>query len=95
MPPPRIWTPADDTLIVTRRAAKASWDDLARELGCSRWTVIEYARKSGLTVERARSMTQAPAEEPHWHDDPNREPLPPGHDISWGAIANSPWMEMI
>jgi hypothetical protein len=61
--------------------------DIARALGVASWTIREYARLHGF------SWPVADGGEAAWHGDPHRQPLPPGHDVSWGAITRGSCLE--
>lgn len=81
MPAPLVWTDARDETLRCLRGQGRSWDVIAAALGISRWTAIERGRRIGArkppAPPRAASMPRA---------EPGREPLPPGHPVSWGAI---------
>jgi len=72
------WTAAEDNQLRRLRAEGATWDAIAAVLHLTRWTVIERGRRIG--ARRPPPDFVAPPE------DPGREPLPPGHPRSWGAI---------
>jgi hypothetical protein len=78
MPVRLAWTPCADTEIRRLRAHGASWDRIAASLGVSRWSAIERGRAIGAPPPPPRPPAAASAAE--------REPLPPGHPVSWGAI---------
>lgn len=81
---PRNWTPEDTELIKTRRAQRKTWEEIAAELQCSRHMVAQYAKQNGLWTGSLPSLKHVNAEAM----DPNRLPLPPGHEISWGSITH-------
>ncbi len=82
MPPKHFWTPAQDEILRTHRTNRQSWSSIAHSLG----TTPDVAR------ERARAIGIRRATAPHTtavHEsaaDPDREPLPPGHPVSWSAL---------
>ncbi len=78
MPPKRLWTAEEDAAIAARRARRASWEGIAREVRASRSAVIDRARLLGLPRQRPVAPV---AEAPRL-----RGPLPPGHPLAWGAI---------
>jgi hypothetical protein len=77
------WTAEQDATIRQMRDARASWDSIAVVIGRSRWCVIEHGR-------RINAALGEPAEVVFTRDE-NRNPLPPGHPITWGAIASAPY----
>lgn len=82
MTEPLNWSQSQDLQLRRMRTEGSSWDEIAVELGVSRWSTIERGRKIG-------AYKRAPTpDEPHPCDapDPGREPLPPGHSASWGAL---------
>lgn len=79
MPAKHQWTEAQDDLIRTQRGAGKSWSTIAYQLDLSRWFVIMHALHV-LGLERTADQ------EPIEVIDPNRDPLPSGHPISWNAI---------
>jgi hypothetical protein len=83
MPPPHNWLPSEHDLIRVRRP-HTSWDDIAREIGLARWTVIDYVRRVGLWTEDAKPVPRAAEWERSWEPP---EPLRPGHPVSWGVIS--------
>lgn len=78
MPKKLVWTDAQDATIKRLRAEGASWDTIAALLHLTRWTVIDRGRRIG-----ARPPPPGFVAPP---DDPNRDPLPAGHERSWGAL---------
>jgi hypothetical protein len=78
MPHKLCWTHVTDARLKRLRVEGASWDDIAAELGISRNAAIERGRRIG--ARRPPPSATAPPE------DPDRLPLPPGHDASWGAL---------
>ncbi len=83
MPAPLVWNRSRDSLLLRLRADGHSWDRIAAALGISRWAAIMCGRAVG-----ARKPEPEPPSAPAataWTD-PDREPLPAGHPVSWGAI---------
>ena len=80
MPAPLIWTESRDNLLCGLRAEGRSWDAIATMLGISRWAAIERGRLVGAHKPQPPAGPRGPAAES------GREPLPPGHPASWGAI---------
>lgn len=78
MTPRIVWTEAMDAQIRRLRAEGVSWDVIARVLSVSRYTAIERGRRIGA---RRPPPEHVPAPE-----DPERDPLPPGHPRSWGIL---------
>ncbi len=78
MPVKLTWTDAQDTQIRRLRAEGAAWDAIAALLGLTRWSVIERGRRIG-----ARPPPPDTTPRP---EDPDREPLPAGHPVSWNAL---------
>jgi hypothetical protein len=85
MPVKLVWTPQRDTLLKRMRSERAAWDTIAAALGISRNAAMERARRVGA---RLPPPDAAPPPE-----DPNRPPLPAGHDASWGAIVAGTLLE--
>jgi hypothetical protein len=84
--PKRIeWTEVQDTKIKRMRAERAAWDTIAIAVGVTRWTVIERGRRLGARLP-------PPEFEPP-PDDPERPPLPSGHEATWGAIVRGTSLE--
>lgn len=77
MPRKLAWTEAQDVQIRRLRLEGASWDAIAASVGLNRWAVIERGRRIGAR----RPPPDCPPPQ-----DAAREPLPPGHPISWNAI---------
>lgn len=78
MPPPIAWSPTHDATIRRMRASGASWDAIAATVGLGRYATSERGRAIGARSparERPPSLVRS-----------NRDPLPPGHFESWGAI---------
>ena len=78
MPAKLTWTASQDAQIQHLRAEGVSWDSIAASLAVTRWSAIERGRR--LDVPRR------PARVPPDRDAPDREPLPPGHTVSWTAL---------
>ncbi len=89
MPRKRYWTPADDDVLRTRRAKHRSWDDIAAALGVSRST----ARERGRTIGASRPARTIPDLDTDPLTDPNREPLPAGHPVSWAILTDGTSLE--
>ncbi len=85
MPLKRHWTEAQDTQIKRLRAEGASWEVIGTTLGMSRFAVMDRGRIIG--AQRPPLEFTPPPE------DPGREPLPPGHPRSWGAITQGSVLE--
>lgn len=78
--PRRIeWTAGMDAAIINGRAAHRSWDVICAAIGVSRWSAIERGKRLGAL----RLLPPVAREEPV---DEERDPLPPGHPETWGAI---------
>lgn len=77
MPAALSWTPGQDATIRRMRGERATWDKIAAELRVSRWTLIARGQLIGA---RLPAPIVVPIE------DPERDPLPPGHPETWGAI---------
>ncbi|MBW4090062.1 MAG: AsnC family protein [Proteobacteria bacterium] len=78
MPKKLPWTDAQDTRLRRLRAEGAHWDAIAALFGVTRWAAIERGRRIGA-FPRPAGFVPPP-------EDPERDPLPPGHPHSWGAI---------
>jgi hypothetical protein len=78
MPAKFHWTEAQDLQIKRLRAEGATWESIAIVLGVTRWAVIERGRRIGAP-RPLRELTEP-------REDPARDPLPPGHPRSWGAL---------
>jgi hypothetical protein len=79
------WTDAQDSQIRRRRAEGASWDAIANDLSLTLFAVTERGHRIGAD-HTASEFVAAP-------EDPLREPLPPGHKLSWDAITASTVLE--
>ena len=78
MPAKLTWTVTQDTQIRRLRAEGVSWDGIAASLAVTRWSAIERGRRLDVPRPPARvALTQGA---------PDREPLPPGHPVSWNAL---------
>jgi hypothetical protein len=84
MPKKLVWTEAQDETIKRLRADGQTWDEIATFMQLSRWTVIERGRRLGA---------RPPATEDHCYQDPNREPLPPGHPTTWDPLVRGSCLE--
>lgn len=79
------WTEVQDTKIKRMRSERAAWDTIAIAVGVTRWTVIERGRRLGARLP-------PPDFEPR-SDDPERLPLPSGHEATWGIITSGTFLE--
>lgn len=79
---------------------KLTFGDLARQWGFARWTVRERAKRLGVDVAAFLVPPQnRPAVDQQGNlgtpatsqREPEREPYPPGHPVSWLAISDNPW----
>lgn len=78
MPLKHTWTDAEDALVRTIDGPKGvTRADVARELGMSSWAVRERMTRIGHRPEATTAVDFI---------DLGRDPLPAGHEISWGAI---------
>jgi len=80
-----IWTEAQDGQIKRLRAEGVTWDGIAEHLGRSAAAVRERGRRIGA-VRPPPDFTPQP-------EDPEREPLPAGHERSWGAMTQNTVLE--
>jgi len=81
MPRKIAWTEDQHATIRRMIAADQNYMDVARIMRVARWTIREYARVHGIMYQPAMAIREVA-----WHDDLEREPLPPGHEITWSAI---------
>lgn len=72
------WTDAMDARIKRMRGTGASWDLIAAALRLARWTVIQRGRLIGAALPPAVFVPEPV--------DDDREALPAGHLVSWGAM---------
>ncbi len=86
MPQKLRWTDPQDARIRRLRAEGATWDRIAAALVLSRYSVIARGRRIGAALPPPEQTAAAAALELL---DPHREPLPPGHDVTWGAITRA------
>jgi hypothetical protein len=85
MPCARIWTENADQTIRAMREAGATWSAIGVCLGLSRNTVIERGRRlCAAAPVRLPALTISR----HTLDDPNRDPLPAGHQLTWGLLSD-------
>lgn len=84
------WTPEMDDLIRTMRAKRASWEQVAKALGVSRWSAVRRG-EDVLKVVTPPAPTARPPTEREQAAEDGHYILPVGHPISWGAIANGPY----
>ncbi len=80
-----VWTEAQDSQIKRLRAEGATWDRIAEVIG----------RPAAAVRERGRRIhaNRPPPDFTPPPDDPGREPLPAGHERSWGAITRGTVLE--
>jgi hypothetical protein len=89
MPRLHAWLVTDNATILRMRLEGASWDAIAAAIGVCRWTAICRGEAIGAPRERPTPgiATTLPLQ---CHDnvdvDIDRDPLPPGHPCSWGAL---------
>ncbi len=86
MPCARIWTQEADAMIRTMRSEGATWSAIGQCLGLSRNTVIERGRR---LCAMASARCVAPIIIKITLDDPNRNPLPAGHPLTWGLLSDA------
>lgn len=86
MPARHNWTEAEDNRIREQRQARVSWDLIAAEIGLSRWTVIDHAKSLDLPAKLEPGVVALSRATEEWLNDADRDPLPPGHPETWGAI---------
>jgi len=82
MPEPLIWSEPRDLQLRRMRTEGACWDEIATELKVSRWSAIERGRKIGARQRDPATCDPTSCPAPNL----SREPLPPGHQASWGAL---------
>lgn len=87
MPRKAVWSEGQDTQIKRLRTEGASWDAIAQVLGFTRWTVIERARRLGVSKRPVHVAPPPP--------DLDRPPLPAGHPDSWGAITQNTCLDQV
>lgn len=83
MPQKLIWTAPRDAQLHRLRGDGESWDRIAAALAISRNAAIERGRRLGARLPPPARVAEA---ERDYLADPTREPLPPGHPVSWAAI---------
>lgn len=88
MPIKLAWSTAEDNLIHRLREDRATWDGIAAALGRSRSAVIERGRRIG-----AYRPPPPTAQPPDALDEPNRDPLPPGHTLAWAVLTENTLLE--
>ncbi len=85
MPAAIDWTHRDALLVWLRRE-KAGWEEISRQLGLPVSSCMDRARligaRSPLTVITAVDDTSDA-----------RQPLPPGHPITWGLLTRGTSLE--
>lgn len=77
------WTPVADQRLLKYRQDGESMRSIARAFGLSRTTVTDRARALGLEIPAKPRAADKPAVVMTDHQ---RDPLPPGHPISWGLL---------
>lgn len=78
------WTAAEDELLAQSRAKGLTLEKVAQQLGVSVTTV--YLRRVSLHLVQHKESGD-PAKMPQ------RDPLPAGHPVSWGAIVRGALLE--
>lgn len=81
MPPRPTWTDVEDKVLLAARSAGDSWSTVAWKVGKSRTAVIVRAQ-----VLKPPAAAPTPTVS-------GREPLPPGHPTTWGAITTGTLLE--
>ncbi len=81
---PIIWTPLADHTVLNMRSFGAPWPAIARHLKVGRSAVIERARSLGIPSKTRLPPPKLIVRAPRI----DRPPLPPGHPVTWGAIAD-------
>ena len=85
MPVKATWTEAQDIQIKRLRAEGLSWDSIGAAMGLTRWSVLERGRRIGARPPPPDFVPPPP--------DPNRDPLPAGHPVSWETINEGTCLE--
>ena len=88
MPRAKQWSEGADQTIRQMRQDGETWAAIGHRLRMSRNTVIERGRRLQASAP-ARFARPKPQVEPL--EDPNREPLPPGHPLTWGLLTEAPY----
>jgi len=84
MPIARDWTAELDQAVRDMRAAGATWDRIARRVGCSRWAASKRGEVLGAEKVQAPAC-ETPAA---WsREEAGAEPLPPFHPIAAAVLA--------
>lgn len=83
MPVSIVWTQHADSRLLHLRAGGLPWHTVAADLRVGRNAAIERARRLGLTP-----LTRVRPARPMAVERIDRNPLPPGHPISWQAITD-------
>lgn len=78
MSAPRVWTLAEDQIIIEMRGRGEMWEAIGRRFGIHRTTVINHAKQNGLWTPEFRPGQAQPEKEPSrdWW------PLRAGHPTS-------------
>jgi hypothetical protein len=93
MPAPRVWTEAERQQIIASRDRGEVWDDIAPRFGVHRATLIDAAKKLGVWTPDKRTYEVTASPRPFADRDRNWWPLPPGHEVTWGAITRGTCLE--
>ena len=80
------WTEAEDGKLCALRAAGLTWDEVAKEMGLGRYTVVERGRRMGARGRVRRLHLERLVVE-------DRPALPAGHPDSWGLITANTVLE--
>jgi hypothetical protein len=75
-------------MIRAMRLERRTWAEIGRSLGLSRNTVIERGRR---ILAFAPTPVCRPMIEKIVSEDPNRPPLPAGHQLTWGLLTDEPF----
>ena len=87
MPAKLDWAETMDTQLLELRGRRVAWNVIAQTMHLSRNTVIERARRIGVTKRSKIGMAVVRPES----DD--RAPRPAGHSSTWGAITQGTCLE--
>jgi len=81
----KVWTEAEDAMILQKRGECASWDAITAALGSvTRWTVIQRGDAIGAVLPEPEEVEA---------EDPDRPPYPAGHPVTWGPITKGTCLE--
>jgi hypothetical protein len=84
------WSQIADQRLSRLRHEGESMRSIARAFGLSRTSVTERARQLGLDIPARSAAIAKPAEA---QPDPQREPMPAGHPVSWGLLIEGTCLE--